>query len=149
MTNLGYDKPLYLMAFDHRGSFEKGLFGATRPISAAVHAGIVDTKNLIYEAFVRAVEDGAPRAAAGVLVDEEYGVAVARAATDAGFALAMPVERSGQDEFDFEYGDEVRLAHRGVRPHVREGSRALQPGRRRGDERSPDRAAAPAQRLAA
>ena len=24
---LGYDKPLYLMAFDHRGSFEQDLFG--------------------------------------------------------------------------------------------------------------------------
>jgi len=34
---LGYDKPLYLMAFDHRGSFEQGLFGATEPVSAEVH----------------------------------------------------------------------------------------------------------------
>ncbi len=103
---LGYDKPLYLMAFDHRGSFEKGLFGSTPPISAEVHAGIVDAKQIIYEGFLRAVDQGAPRVGAGVLVDEEYGAGVARAATAAGFALAMPVERSGQEEFDFEYGDD-------------------------------------------
>ena len=26
-----YAKPLYLLAFDHRGSFERDLFGATDP----------------------------------------------------------------------------------------------------------------------
>jgi myo-inositol catabolism protein IolC len=106
VMQLGYDKPLYLMAFDHRGSFEKGLFGSTPPISAEVHAGIVDAKQIIYEGFLRAVDQGAPRVGAGVLVDEEYGANVGRAATAAGFALAMPVERSGQAEFDFEYGDD-------------------------------------------
>jgi hypothetical protein len=30
---LGYRKPLYLLAFDHRGSFERDLFNATRPIT--------------------------------------------------------------------------------------------------------------------
>lgn len=103
---LGYDRPLYLLAFDHRGSFEKGLFGATAPITSTVHAGIVDAKHLIFEAFALAVADGVPKKAAGVLVDEEYGAEVARAATAGGYALAMPVERSGQHEFDFEYGDD-------------------------------------------
>jgi hypothetical protein len=41
---LGYDQPLYLLAFDHRGSFEKGLFGTKEPVSAEVKAGIVDAK---------------------------------------------------------------------------------------------------------
>jgi myo-inositol catabolism protein IolC len=40
-----------------------------------------------------------------VLVDEEFGGEVARAARAAGIALAMPVERSGRDEFELEYGD--------------------------------------------
>jgi hypothetical protein len=30
---LGYDQPLYLSAFDHRGSFEQGLFEAKEPAS--------------------------------------------------------------------------------------------------------------------
>jgi myo-inositol catabolism protein IolC len=38
-------------------------------------------------------------------VDEAYGAEVARRAHAAGRTLAMPVEKSGQDEFDFEYGE--------------------------------------------
>ena len=32
---LGYDKPFYLMAFDHRGSFEHDLFGAAAECAAS------------------------------------------------------------------------------------------------------------------
>src|SRR6266511_3615147 len=67
---------------------------------------IIDAKNLIWEGFQKAVEEGAPREAAGVLVDAQYGDAVARAARDGGYVFAMPVEKSGQNEFDFEYGDD-------------------------------------------
>ena len=104
---LGYDKPLYLLAFDHRGSFEKGLFGTKEPVSAEVKAGIVDTKELIFDAHLEVVKDGrVPASAAGVLVDEEFGSSVARKAKAEGAPLAMPVERSGQDEFQFEYGED-------------------------------------------
>jgi myo-inositol catabolism protein IolC len=119
---LGYRAPLYLMAFDHRDSFEHDLFGVTSPFppvgrtqpavdmasSAATLGRVVDAKNLVYEGFVQAVGRGAPRDAAGVLVDEEFGTQVARAASAAGDVLAMPVEKSGQDEFDFAYGDDFR-----------------------------------------
>ena len=104
--NLGYDKPLYLLAFDHRGSFERDLFGASPPVSDKVRAGIIDAKEVIYEGFAEATGRGVPRAAAGVLVDEEYGASVARRARSAGDVLAMPVEKSGQAEFQFEYGED-------------------------------------------
>jgi myo-inositol catabolism protein IolC len=103
---LGYCKPLYLLAFDHRGSFERDLFNAPHPITDQVRAGIVDAKEVIYEAFVEATERGVSRDAAGILVDEQYGTSVARKAERAGHVLAMPVEKSGQAEFDFEYGDD-------------------------------------------
>jgi myo-inositol catabolism protein IolC len=103
---LGYQSPLYVMAFDQRGSFERDLFGAKPPLRPEVRAGATDAKKIIYEGFVRAVEAGAPREAAGVLVDEEFGADVARAAKAAGFLLAMPVEKSGQAEFDFSYGED-------------------------------------------
>ena len=61
LNELGYEGRLYVLAFDHRGSFEKGLFGSTPPISAEVHAGIVDAKQIIYEGFLRAVDDGLSR----------------------------------------------------------------------------------------
>lgn len=101
---LGYDRPLYLMAFDHRGSFEHGLFGATPPVSAEVHAGITRAKEIIYDAHLQALADGAPASACGVLVDEEFGAGIARRAKEEGVPLAMPVEKSGQDEFEFQYG---------------------------------------------
>ena len=99
-----YGTPLYLLAFDHRSSFERGLFGATPPLSPEVRDGIVRAKQIVFEANLLAVGSGAPRGRAGVLVDEEFGSAVARRALEAGVPLAMPVERSGQDEFDFQYG---------------------------------------------
>jgi myo-inositol catabolism protein IolC len=102
---LGYDKRLYLVAFDHRSSFSKGLFGATEPLSPEIERRVGDTKELIFEAFQEALKDGAPRDVCGVLVDEQFGTPVARAAKAGGILLAMPVERSGQEEFQFEYGD--------------------------------------------
>ncbi len=99
-----YGTPLYLLAFDHRSSFERGLFGAIPPVSPAVRDGIVRAKDIIFEANQMAVRAGAPRDRAGILVDEEFGSAVARRAREAGVPLAMPVERSGQEEFDFQYG---------------------------------------------
>lgn len=94
---LGYDKKLYILAFDHRGSFEKMVGGPADTISSAKH--------LIWEGFQRAVEQGVPTDEAGILVDGQYGDAVAREAKAQGILLAMPVEKSGQEEFDFEYGD--------------------------------------------
>lgn len=102
---LGYDRKLYVLAFDHRGSFEK-MFGISgRQPTGEETERIADAKSLIFEGFQRAVEEGAPREAAGVLVDGQYGPQVGRAASERGFLFAMPVEKSGQNEFDFEYGD--------------------------------------------
>jgi myo-inositol catabolism protein IolC len=101
-----YRTPLYLLAFGHRSSFERGLFGATPPLPPEVRDGIARAKQIIFEANQAAVRSGAPRDQAGVLVDEEFGSAVARRALEAGVPLAMPVERSGEDEFDFQYGDQ-------------------------------------------
>jgi 5-dehydro-2-deoxygluconokinase len=98
--------PLYMLAFDHRGSFQKGLFGVSGPASPEVHAKVADTKSLIFEAFELAIARGAPAEASGLLVDEEFGADVARRAKAGGFPLAMPVEKSGQEEFDFQYGDD-------------------------------------------
>ena len=102
---LGYDKKIYIMAFDHRGSFIK-LFGLSGPPTAEDTARIRDGKMLIFEGLQRAIADGAPREYAGVLVDEQFGADVARKAKAEGYPLAMPVEKSGQDEFDFEYGED-------------------------------------------
>lgn len=97
LEELGYDERLYILAFDHRGSFEK-MVGDVERVPGA--------KTLIWEGFQRAVEQGAPKQFAGVLVDGQYGPDVAREAKAGGYKLAMPVEKSGQNEFDFEYGEQ-------------------------------------------
>jgi myo-inositol catabolism protein IolC len=98
LNELGYDEQLYILAFDHRGSFEKMVGGG--------HDKVAGAKRLIWEGFQRAVEEGAPKGSSGILVDSQYGPDVAREAKAGGFNLSMPVEKSGQNEFDFEYGDQ-------------------------------------------
>jgi myo-inositol catabolism protein IolC len=105
-VRLGYDMPLYMLAFDHRGSFQKDLFGIRGTPSAAQAERISDAKRVVYEAFEIALSDGVDRASLGLLVDEQYGADIARLTKAAGAALAMPVEKSGQPEFDFEFGED-------------------------------------------
>jgi myo-inositol catabolism protein IolC len=103
---LGYDRPLYVMAFDQRNSFSKALFSVSEPLPPEVVAKLRDAKELIFEAFQQAIARGAPRDLGGVLVDERLGANVAREAKQAGLLLAMPVEKSGQAELQLEYGEE-------------------------------------------
>ena len=103
---LGYDQPLYILAFDHRGSFQKKFFGVSGEPNAEEAARISDAKRVIYEGAVRALAEGVDAASAGVLVDEQFGADIARDAKAGGLTLAMPVEKSGQEEFDFQYGED-------------------------------------------
>jgi myo-inositol catabolism protein IolC len=104
---LGYDGgKLFILAFDHRGSFQKKMFGIQGDPDEEQTRTISDAKRLIYEGLVKATEQGAPAEAIGCLVDEQFGGDFAPEAKERGFQLAMPVEKSGQDEFDFQYGDD-------------------------------------------
>ena len=100
---LGYDGKLYILAFDHRGSFQKKMFGVEGEPDAEQTATIADAKHLIFEGMELAVERGVDAAATGVLVDEQFGGDIPAQANAHGLKLAMPVEKSGQEEFDFQY----------------------------------------------
>jgi myo-inositol catabolism protein IolC len=102
---LGYDRPLYILAFDHRGSFKK-VFGFSGDLTPEQHDKMSDGKMLIFEGVQRAIADGSPREATGILVDEEFGADILRRAKKEDMVFAMPAEKSGQDEFDFEHGDD-------------------------------------------
>ncbi|MDM0013304.1 DUF2090 domain-containing protein [Variovorax sp. J22P168] len=103
---MGHDQPLYILPFDHRGSFETGMFGWHGALDAAQTAQIAAAKRVIFDGFLAALAAGAPRHAAGILVDEQFGAGILRDAAAAGIATACPAEKSGQDEFDFEYGED-------------------------------------------
>jgi 5-dehydro-2-deoxygluconokinase len=104
--NLGYDQKLFILAFDHRGSFQKKFFGIQGEPDSEQTAIIADAKHLIFEGILQAVGAGADATATGVLVDEQFGSTVPQEAHEKGLKLAMPAERSGQNMFDFQYGDE-------------------------------------------
>src|ERR1017187_2298608 len=107
---LGYDQKLYILAFDHRGSFQKKFFGIEGEPDPEQTALIPDAKHLLFEGMLRAVAGGADPSITGVLVDEQFGSTVPLEAREGGLKLAMPAERSGQPSFDFQY-DEDFPAH--------------------------------------
>jgi myo-inositol catabolism protein IolC len=102
----GYDRPLYIQPFDHRGSFQTKLFGWKPPLSDAQTAEIASAKRVIYDGFRSALAAGVPKDKTGILVDEQFGAAILRDAAAEGIVTACPAEKSGQDEFDFEYGED-------------------------------------------
>jgi myo-inositol catabolism protein IolC len=97
---------VYLLAFDHRGSFQSKLLGIAGTPTPDEAARISEAKGIIFAGFRKALETGEIDDGAGILVDEQYGGEIARVARELGVVLAMPVEKSGQAEFDFEYGDQ-------------------------------------------
>jgi myo-inositol catabolism protein IolC len=106
MAPRGFDRPLYVLPFDHRGSFETGMFGWHGALNAEQTAQIAAAKQVIYDGFKAAVAGGVPKEKAGLLVDEQFGAAILRDAAKNGYQIACPAEKSGQEEFDFEYGDD-------------------------------------------
>jgi 5-dehydro-2-deoxygluconokinase len=102
----GYDKPLYFLPFDHRGSFKTGMFGWKGVLTPEQTAQIAATKQVIYDGFKTAVSAGVRKEKAGILVDEQFGAAILRDARTQGYVTACPAEKSGQEEFDFEYGED-------------------------------------------
>jgi myo-inositol catabolism protein IolC len=101
---LGYHGKLYILAFDHRGSFQKKMFGIEGDPTPEETDTISDAKKLIYEGMEIAVQRGVDAEATGVLVDEQFGSDIPKLAREHGLKLAQPVEKSGQPDFDFEYG---------------------------------------------
>jgi 5-dehydro-2-deoxygluconokinase len=116
MIPRGYEHPLYILPFDHRGSFETKMFGWTGALDAGQTAQIAAAKRVIYDGLKAAVAAGVDKSKAGVLVDEQFGGEILRDAAAQGFVVACPAEKSGQEEFDFEYGDDFAAHIEAFRP---------------------------------
>jgi myo-inositol catabolism protein IolC len=102
----GNDRRLYMLSFDHRSSFARDLLGIAGEPAGVERAQISELKALIYAGFRQVIDEGAATQACSLLVDEEFGAEIARSASAAGYILAMPVERSGREEFELEFGDD-------------------------------------------
>ena len=101
---IGFNADLYILPFDHRGSFQTKMFGWTGTLTPEQTAQIAAAKQVIYEGLKAAVSSGVPQEKAGILVDEQFGAAILHDAAKEGFMTACPAEKSAQDEFDFEFG---------------------------------------------
>ena len=103
-------RELLILAFDHRSSFIEKMFGIKgRQPTKQENEEISEFKKMIFEGFKTALKKGIPKEIAGLLVDEEFGASILKEARKSGLTFAMPMEKSGQDEFDFEYGEDYPM----------------------------------------
>ena len=103
----GYSNDLYILAFDHRGTLTKGLLGVEgRPPTDDEIGRVSEMKNIIFDGFLSAKNQGIAGGDPAILVDEAFGLQVQEKAKEMGIKFAAPVEKSGQKVFDFEYGDD-------------------------------------------
>lgn len=103
---IGYKKDLFILPFDHRGSFQEKLFGIKgRVPNAEETQRIASYKGIIYEGYKKALKLGVPQQSSGILIDEQFGADIIKDAVKNGYSVSMCAEKSGQDEFDFEFGE--------------------------------------------
>ena len=75
LKDLGYSKLLFILPFDHRSTFEKGMFGIENEdlLTPDVIDKMKEEKQIIYEGFKKAVEEKIEKEFAAILVDEQFG----------------------------------------------------------------------------
>ncbi|MEK7128767.1 MAG: DUF2090 domain-containing protein [Patescibacteria group bacterium] len=116
MALLGYKNPLYLLPFDHRATFTKNLLGFGETLTGEQKKMVRAYKRIVYDAFVLALSRGVPEDGGAILVDEEYGQEILLDAHKQNFVTCLTVEKSGQEEFVFEYGDDFRAHIKKINP---------------------------------
>lgn len=107
LSKLGYNKPLYILPFDHRSTFATELFkkASLDDLNNEERELIREFKMLIYKGIKKATENLIPKENAAILVDEEFGQEVLIDAKHNGFITILTIEKSGHEEFDFMYDD--------------------------------------------
>ena len=146
----GFDKPLYILPFDHRGSFETKMFGWTGRANAPQQtAEIAAAKQVIYDGFWPPIAAGVPKRQGRHPGRRAIWRGDPPRCYAKGFHTACPAEKSGQDEFDFEYGDDFATHIEAFHPTFCKVLVRYNPGGRSGSQRAAGRAAAAIIRLSA
>jgi len=96
----------YILPFDHRRSFARMFGFDEKTLDAAAREKLIDYKHLVFEGLLKAIEIGVPKVWTAILVDEKFGSHIHEEARALGITRLLTVEKSGQEEFDFEYGND-------------------------------------------
>src|SRR3989338_7885173 len=97
-------KPLLILPFDHRSSFSKNILGLEGKLNSRQKKEITELKKIIFESFVSVFKKYPQKNYLGILVDEEYGLPIIKAAKKMKVVICLPVEKSGESELQFAYG---------------------------------------------
>lgn len=100
--SLGYNSALYLLRLDHRQCYVIGMFHFKPSLTPDEQAAVTDSKQRIYDGFREAVDNGVPASCAGILLEEEFGSGILHDAIANGYVIAVSVEKSGSDEFEYD-----------------------------------------------
>ena len=100
------EKPLFILPFDHRTSFKKDILGISGDLNAKQKKEIEELKEIVFQGFLRVFRKRKDKNSFAILIDEEFGQEIIKKAKRQGIKICLAVEKSGQKEFDFEYGEE-------------------------------------------
>lgn len=104
---VGYNKDLFILPFDHRSSFIKTMFQIEdREPSEEETQKIKKAKGIIYQGFKKSLEQGLPKEAAAILLDEQFGDELLQDAHTNGYTIILTTEKSGSSEFELQYDGE-------------------------------------------
>ncbi|PIR80422.1 MAG: DUF2090 domain-containing protein [Candidatus Levybacteria bacterium CG10_big_fil_rev_8_21_14_0_10_35_13] len=110
MDKIGYDKPLYILPFDHRATFATNMFGlnVVEDLNEEQAKLIKEFKLLIYLGFKDAINKGVPKESGAILCEEQFGAAILDDARRSGYITILTTEKSGSSEFKFQYEKDFR-----------------------------------------
>ena len=116
-ADLGYTKPLYILPFDHRATFAQKMFGKNSilDLNAEEKEQIREFKMLIYKGFKDSLEKLVPTDYAAILCDGKFGSEILLDALHNRFNTILTVEKSGKEEFMFQYPDLQSISKNSIR----------------------------------
>ena len=98
-------KELFILPFDHRSSFIKNVLKIKRKPNKKEKETISHLKETIFLGFLDFVKN---KNNFGILVDEEYGKNIIERAKEEKTIVSISVEKSGKQQFEFEYGNKFK-----------------------------------------
>ena len=103
--NIGYNRPLYLLPFDHRHSYVTGMFHVNPPLTVEA----TRSRRRQQAGHLRRVPPSARTQKCRSLPPPSWSTRSSALTSSAmqsgsGYVTALSTEKSGSDEFEFEYG---------------------------------------------